>query len=179
MSIYVNRVLNMKHIKVIGFDMDHTLVRYHTDKFEELVFDITIEKLMKDHNYPSIIKKFKFDFEKAIRGLIIDKDNGNVLKVSLYSKIKQSFHGSKNLSYKDQLELYGSENIDLREDRYLSVDTAFSIAFVVIYSQLVDLKDITPELELPTYAEIANDVLNCVDIAHRDGSIKEVVKANL
>ena len=179
MSIYVNRVLNMKHIKVIGFDMDHTLVRYHTDKFEQLVFDITISKLLEDHQYPSIIKKFNFDFEKAIRGLVIDKENGNTLKVSLYSKIKTSFHGSKILNYKEQLKLYGSENIDLREDRYLSVDTAFSIAFVVIYSQLVDLKDKNPDLALPTYNEMANDVLHCVDIAHRDGSIKEEVKANL
>ncbi len=179
MSIYVNRVLNMKHIKVIGFDMDHTLVRYHTEEFEKLVFDITIEKLINDHKYPTVVKKFKFDFEKAIRGLIIDKDNGNVLKVSLYSKIKHSYHGSKVFSYKDQMELYGSQNIDLREDRYLSVDTAFSIAFVVIYSQLVDLKDASNDIELPTYGEMASDVLNCVDIAHRDGSIKEVVKANL
>jgi HAD superfamily 5'-nucleotidase-like hydrolase len=169
----------MKHIKVIGFDMDHTLVRYHTDKFEQLVFNITINKLINDHGYPEEIKKFKFEFDKAIRGLIIDKDNGNTLKVSLYSKIKNSFHGSKVLSYKDQLKLYGSENIDLREDRYLSVDTAFSIAFVVIYAQLVDLKDSTPNLNLPTYNEIADDILNCVDIAHRDGSIKEEVKQNL
>ncbi len=179
MSIYVNRVLNMKHIKVIGFDMDHTLVRYNTDKFEQLVFNITIDKLLKDHNYPEEIKKFKFDFDKAIRGLVIDKDHGNTLKVSLYSKIKNSFHGSKPLSYKEQLKLYGSENIDLREDRFLSVDTAFSIAFVIIYAQLVDLKDKNPNLELPQYAEMANDVLNCVDIAHRDGTIKEEVKANL
>ena len=169
----------MKHIKVIGFDMDHTLVRYHTDKFEELVFDITINKLINDHNYPEEIKKFKFEFDKAIRGLIIDKDNGNTLKVSLYSKIKTSYHGSKVLSYKEQLKLYGSENIDLREDRYLSVDTAFSIAFVVIYSQLIDMKDRGANDSLPTYKEIADDVLNCVDIAHRDGSIKEEVKANL
>ena len=43
MSIYVNRILNMKQIKVIGFDMDHTLVRYYSDKFEELTFNVAIK----------------------------------------------------------------------------------------------------------------------------------------
>ena len=44
MSIFVNRMLNMKHIKVIGFDMDHTLVRYHSDRFEELTFKESLKK---------------------------------------------------------------------------------------------------------------------------------------
>lgn len=179
MSIYVNRILNMKHIKVIGFDMDHTLVRYHSDKFEELTFNITIQKLLDDYQYPKAINEFKFEFNKAIRGLIIDKMNGNILKVSLYNKIKNSYHGTKPLNYKEQLKLYGSSSVDVRDDQYLTVDTTFSIAFVVIFSQLVDLKDNNPDLELPSYSEMAKHALDCVDIAHRDGSIKEEVKANL
>lgn len=179
MSIYVNRILNMKHIKVIGFDMDHTLVRYHSDKFEELTFNITIDKMIKDLNYPEVIRNFKFEFNKAIRGLIIDKEHGNILKVSLYNKIKNSYHGTKPLNYKDQIKIYGSSSIDLRDDKYLSVDTTFSIGFVVVFSQLIDLKDNNPDLNLPTYAELAKDALHCVDIAHRDGTLKEEVKRNL
>ena len=44
MSVYVNRVLNMKKIKAVGFDMDHTLVEYHTENFEELVHQETLKK---------------------------------------------------------------------------------------------------------------------------------------
>ena len=179
MSIYVNRILNMKHIKVIGFDMDHTLVRYFSDRFEELTFNITIDKLIKDYQYPKEIKKFKFEFNKAIRGLVIDKENGNILKISLYNKIKHSYHGSRSLNYKEQLKLYGSSSVDIRDPQYLSVDTTFSIAFVIIFSQLVDLKDKNPGLNLPSYAEMANDALDAVDIAHRDDSIKTVVMKNL
>ena len=39
MSVYVNRTLNMKKIKAIGFDMDYTLVRYKTEAFEKFVFE--------------------------------------------------------------------------------------------------------------------------------------------
>lgn len=179
MTIYVNRILNMKQIKVIGFDMDHTLVRYYSDKFEELTFNVAIKKLLEDHNLPEEIKSFKFDFNKAIRGLVIDTENGNILKVSLYNKIKNAFHGTKELSYRDQVRDYGASSVDLRDSKFMSIDTTFSIALTIIYSQLVDLKDLKPELELGSYAELAAQVLDAVDIAHRDGSLKEEVKANL
>ncbi|MCT4641120.1 MAG: HAD-IG family 5'-nucleotidase [Bacteriovoracaceae bacterium] len=179
MAIYVNRVLNMKQIKVIGFDMDHTLVRYHSDTFEELTFNEAIKKLKNDLDYPVDIDHFSFNFKDAIRGLVVDKENGNILKVSLYNKIKNSYHGSKKLNYKEQQKTYLGSSIDLGDPRYLSVDTNFSIAFTIIFSQLVDLKDKKPQLELPSYAELADHALYAVDIAHRDGSLKEEVKANL
>lgn len=178
MGIYVNRVLNMKHIKAIGFDMDHTLVRYYSDKFEKLTFDVSVEKLINDHGYPKEIKNFEFDFNQAIRGLVLDKINGNLLKVSLYNKIKQAYHGTKELSYKDRYRIYAGENVDLGSNQYLSVDTNFSIAHSNLFAQLVDLKDKNPDL-LPTYNEIAEDVTTAVDIAHRDGSLKSEVKNNL
>ena len=168
----------MKQIKVIGFDMDHTLVRYHSDVFEALTFEKTIKKL-SELNYPDHIKKFKFDFSKAIRGLVVDKENGNILKVSLYNKIKNSYHGPRKLSYKEQRKTYKGSSIDISDSIYLSVDTNFSIAFTIVFSELVKLKDENPDLELPSYAEMAEDVLHAVDMAHRDGSLKDEVKANL
>lgn len=179
MSIFVNRVLNMKKIKVIGFDMDHTLVRYHSDKFEELTFNESIKKLIEHKNYPEQIKEFTFDFNKAIRGLVIDKENGNLLKVSLYNKIKTAYHGQRPLGHKEQKRLYYGASIDLSDSNYSSIDTTFSIAFAIMFSQLVDLKDSNPELNLPTYKELADDVLYAVDVVHRDGSLKETVKKNL
>ena len=179
MSIYVNRVLNMKHIKVIGFDMDHTLVRYHSDRFEELTFHESIKKLIEDKGYPNLIEDFSFDFQRAIRGLIVDKVNGNILKVSLYNKIKSAYHGTKELSYKQQTKIYQGSSVDLNDPHYMSIDTTFSIAHTILFSQLVDLKDEKPELELPEYANMADDVREAVDIAHRDGSLKTAVKANL
>lgn len=168
----------MKHIKAIGFDMDHTLVRYHSDKFEELTFNVSLDKLIKDHDYPEEIKKFTFDFDKAIRGLVLDKMNGNLLKVSLYNKIKQAYHGTKELNYKERYRIYAGSNVDLSSDQYLSIDTHFSIAHSNLFAQLVDLKDKNPDL-LPAYNEIAEDVTTAVDIAHRDGSLKDAVKANV
>lgn len=169
----------MKHIKAIGFDMDHTLVKYHSDKFEELAFNQALKILIRDKAYPKEINKCKFDFNKAVRGLIMDKDNGNVLKVSLYNKIKNAYHGPKELSYKQQRKLYKGASVDISESRYMSLDTYFSIACTVLFSQLVGMKDANPSLDLPSYSDLANDIIFAVDIAHRDGSLKSAVKNNL
>jgi HAD superfamily 5'-nucleotidase-like hydrolase len=48
----------------------------------------------------------------------------------------------------------------------------------VLFAQIVDLKDQFPT-RFPEYAQIADDVLDALDEAHRDGSLKEVVKNNL
>ena len=42
-KVYVNRTLNLKKIKYLGLDMDHTLVRYNSENFERLSHSIIIE----------------------------------------------------------------------------------------------------------------------------------------
>ena len=96
MSVYVNRVLNMKKIKAIGFDMDHTLVEYHTENFEELVHQETLKKLVSNLDYPKDCLKLKFDFHLVIQGLVIDKKRGNILKLSRFGKVKRLFTAYQN-----------------------------------------------------------------------------------
>lgn len=55
-KVYVNRILNMKKIKLIGLDMDHTLIRYNSENFESLVYQLVKEQLVEVKNYPEQIK---------------------------------------------------------------------------------------------------------------------------
>lgn len=159
---------------MIGLDMDHTLVRYHTKKFESLVFDFAIKELIQYKQYPDIIKKCQFNFEDAIRGLIIDSQNGNILKLSRYGLIKQCRHGTQLLSHQEQKAFYRSTYVDLNDHNYLAVDTAFSIALCVLFGELVDLKDAHPNL-LPSYRQIAIDTIDAVDKAHARGEMKDFI----
>ena len=177
-KVFVNRILNMKKIKYIGLDMDHTLIRYNTKNFESLVYDVIIDKLVLTKNYPQAIREFTFDFDEAIRGLIIDSKNGNILKLSRYGAIRESHHGTRPIDYSEQKLIYRSIYVDLKDANYMVVDTSFSIAFCVLYAQLVDFKDEHPD-SLPSYAEIAVDVLNSVDKAHSDGTLKSPISQNL
>ncbi len=178
-KVFVNRTLNLKRIKCLGFDMDHTLVRYKSANFEELAHNIMLKKLVSDRGYPDSILKLKFKFDRAIRGLVIDKKRGNVLKLSRHSAIRVSYHGLDPIDYSTQKKLYKSTYIDLRDSAYDTVDTTFSIAFAGLFMLLVDLKDKNPTLPLPDYQRIAEDLTLALDRGHRDGSIKDQVRAHL
>lgn len=180
MGIYVNRTLNMKQIAAIGFDMDYTLVRYNSEAFEEMTYKEIIKKLIEQKKYPSVLNSLNFKFDLAIRGLVIDKPHGNILKLSTYSKVKHAFHGLSEIDFKTQQKVYQGLVIDLNDsDRYAIVDTTFSISYCVLYMQMVDLKDKHPELNLPDYSTLENDILDGLDISHRDGSLKGQVKKNV
>ncbi|MCP0913719.1 MULTISPECIES: HAD-IG family 5'-nucleotidase [Legionella] len=170
-KVFVNRILNMKKIKFIGLDMDHTLIRYKTENFEALVYQLVIDNLINSKKYPENIRSFKFNFKDAIRGLVVDSKNGNILKLSRYAAIRQSYHGTQAIQFSDQKQFYRSIYVDLGDPNYMAIDTSFSIAFCVLYSQLIDYKDQYPH-ELPSYNVIALDVLNSVDEVHAEGTLK-------
>ena len=141
MGIYINRTLNMKRIKAIGFDMDYTIVRYNSEAFESFTYTSVIEKLITEKSYPKDIKKLKFDFNLVIQGLVIDRKRGNILKVSRFGKVKSATHGTKLMDYQTQQKIYSNRVIDLNDVNIQSLDTSFSISNGVLFGQLVDLKD--------------------------------------
>ncbi len=178
-KVFVNRTLNLKKIKFIGLDMDHTLIRYNIEAFERLSYSKIIEKLMKRRNYPQSLKNLVFDYNFAIRGLVIDRHKGNLLKLNRYTAIRASYHGLKPIDFKTHQKLYRSTYIDLSSPNFMTVDTFFSISLAVLFAQLVDLKDTDKGNVYPDYAQIADDVLASLDESHRDGSLKDEVKSNL
>lgn len=177
-KVYVNRTLNLKRIRYIGLDMDHTLIRYFSEEFESLSHSIMKEKLIKNRNYPEAVRALTFDYNLAIRGLAIDRTKGNLLKLNRHSAIRASYHGLTALDFKTQQKMYKSTYIDLSDKEYLAVDTTFSLSLATLISQVVELKKKDPNA-YPDFAVIADDVLYVLDEAHRDGSLKDVVKENL
>jgi HAD superfamily 5'-nucleotidase-like hydrolase len=168
----------MKKIKMIGLDMDHTLIRYNSENFETLVYQLTKERLIELKHYPEEIKNLEFNYHDAIRGLVIDSKNGNILKLSRYGAIRQSYHGTKLISFNDQQKIYRSIYVDLSDPNYMAIDTAFSIAFCVLYGQMIDFKELFPD-RMPNYPTIALDVQYCVDKVHSDGSLKNIISKKL
>lgn len=178
-KVYVNRTLNLKRINYIGLDMDHTLIRYHSQNFEALAHAVMLEKLVKEKGYPNSILDLKFSFDRAIRGLVIDKHRGNVLKLSRYGAIRVSYHGLQNLDFNYQKKVYKSSYIDMSDPDYDKVDTSFSIAFAGLFMQLIELKKTSERNSLPDFITISNDLNEVLDRGHRDGSLKSVVRSRL
>lgn len=177
-KVYCTRTLNLKRIRYIGLDMDHTLIRYHSEEFEKLSHSVMKEKLVKNRNYPESVRALQFDYNLAIRGLVVDRKKGNLLKLNRHSAIRASHHGLSPLDFKTQQKTYKSTYIDLGDSDYMAVDTSFSISLATLFAQIVELKKLDPGA-YPDFAVIADDVLFALDEAHRDGSLKETVKKDL
>lgn len=178
-QVFCNRTLNMKRINYIGLDMDHTLVRYKSENFEGLAHKVMREKLVEKKGYPASIMQLKFEYNRAIRGLVIDKAKGNLLKLSRHTAIRTSYHGQKQIDYNQQNRIYKSTYIDLKDKNFDKVDTSFSIAFATLFAQLVDLKDSTESGSLPDYMTIADHLNEVLDHAHRDGALKDQVRKDV
>ncbi|MBH47780.1 MAG: 5'-nucleotidase [Halobacteriovorax sp.] len=174
MSVYVNRILNLKKIKAIGFDMDYTLVRYNTEEFERLTHQKSLAKLIELKNYPKEIGLLSFEFNRVIQGLVIDKKKGHLLKVSRFGKVKHAVFGEEPLAYKEQDRIYRNRVIDLNDTNIQSLDTSFSISNGVLFGQLVELKK--KGLALPDFETIATDIREAIDLCHADGTLKDIVR---
>ncbi|CAL5221480.1 g3680 [Coccomyxa viridis] len=180
--IFCNRSLNMQHIKSIGFDMDYTLSQYRPETFEVLAYNLTVEKLVKNFHYPKDLLDFEFDHKYMMRGLIIDKKRGNILKMDRHKYVKVAFHGFKKLSREERLATYAlqRERMEFDEPDFALIDTLFSLAEAHLFMQLIELQDAHPE-RLPagkSCADIYRDVRAAVDLCHRDGSLKREVAEN-
>ncbi len=178
-KVFANRTLNLRKIKYIGFDMDHTLVRYKAVNFEKLTHQVALKKLIANYGYPKQIHSLPFDYERVIRGLVLDLKNGNLLKLNQFAGIRTSYHGQKKIDYNLQKRFYKSTYIDLADTDYAAIDTAFSVAAAHLFAQLVDLKEGECRDTLPSFKEMNNDIITCIDEAHSDGTLKDEVKNNL
>lgn len=177
MGIFINRTLNMKRIKAIGFDMDYTIVRYNTEAFEQFTHSAVIKKLVSEKKYPEEILKLGFDFKRVIQGLVIDKKKGNLLKVSRFGKVKSSYHGLHPIDFKEQQKMYGNGVIDLSDAHIQSLDTNFSVSNGVLYAQLVELKK--KGLPFPDFETLADEIKEILDLCHSDGTLKNEVRNNI
>ncbi|HPT46316.1 MAG TPA: HAD-IG family 5'-nucleotidase [Candidatus Rifleibacterium sp.] len=175
-KIFVNRTLNMNTIKLIGFDMDYTLVTYNVPAFEAKAYEILKEKLIRDYKYPEDIKSFEFNKDFIIRGLVIDTENGDFLKVNRYGFVRVAAHGSRFYSFEEQKEKFGPNSIDLLDARYYIVHTLFSQAEGCMYAQLVDYYD--SNNHKISYRKLFTEVRKCLNDAHQEEELKGDVVSN-
>lgn len=178
--IFVNRNLKMQSVRLIGFDMDHTLAVYRPRVFERLAFECAREKLVSKHGYPDEVRSFEYDHDFVIRGLVVDKATGNILKMDRHHYVTRVFHGTRVLPKGDRKTLYQGRKIPLSSGQYASLDTLFSLPEISLYGQMVDLADrrLAATGEAPDYHQIYDHVRDAVDQSHADGSIKSVIQAD-
>ena len=176
--VFVNRNLKLSNIRAIGFDLDHTLAHYDPVPVEELAFDLTKQKLVSAKQYPKEILDLKYDPSFVIRGLVVDKKRGNLLKMDYFNFVSRGHHGLRELKPEERERAYRSSRIRLSHENYSSVDTLFHLPEVYLFLCVVELLERAGRKHTD-YTRVYDDVREMIDEAHRDGSLKSVITANL
>ena len=177
-SVFVNRTLNMRQIQAIGFDMDHTLVQYNIPNFENTTHQMIIQKLITEKKYPSVISNCKFNMNQITRGLVIDTQRGNVLKVSRYRSIRMGYHGETQIEHKELQNIYPTKYIHFGIDHphFSFVESHYSLALTLLYMQIVELKK--KYLKIPSYPQIFSDIHSVISDIHNHSLVKQKVIEN-
>src|SRR5690606_7772789 len=131
-----NRNLRMGTIDWIGFDMDYTLAIYRQEAMDALSIRLTAERLVQ-RGYPEYLKDLDFDPRFPIRGLLIDKERGNILKMDRHKVVNLGFHGTKKLDRSSLDVLYKHEKLRPESPRFHWIDTLFALCEVTSYAALI------------------------------------------
>ncbi len=174
-KVYCNRTLNLRSIKAIGYDMDYTLIHYHVEEWEDRAYRYLKQEFL-DRNWP--VEKLEFQPDMVCRGLVIDTENGNLLKANRFGFVKKAMHGTKLLDFEIQRSLYSQTIIDLAESRWVFLNTLFSLSEGCMYAQLVDLLDQRKIPEVLGYKDLYNRVRFFLEAAHLEGRLKSEIMAD-
>jgi 5'-nucleotidase len=170
--VFCNRNLRMNGIAWVGFDMDYTLAIYNQKEMDELSIRATIEKLIA-RGYPEFIRSIPYSTEFAVRGLLIDKRLGHVLKMNRYKLVTKGYHGLRELGKDELRQLYHSKKVRPATPRFHWIDTLYALSEATLYAALVEA--MTQRRMSIDYAKTFNDIREGIDEAHRDGTILETV----
>jgi len=174
-GIYCNRTLNLRSIKAIGYDMDYTLIHYRVQAWERRAYEHLQRRLMSE-GWP--VGELAFEQDLVIRGLILDTQLGNLLKVNRFGYVKRAFHGTQLLDFEEQRRVYARTIVDLSEPRWVFLNTLFSLSEGCMYAQLVDLLDQRRLPEVLGYTDLYRRVKIGLDAAHMEGELKAEIMAD-
>jgi HAD superfamily 5'-nucleotidase-like hydrolase len=167
----------MASIEWVGFDMDYTLAIYRQEEMDNLSIQATLGKLVT-RGYPEeVLRAIKHPIDFPIRGLLIDKRFGHILKMDRFKVVQKGYHGLRQLSKDEIRALYQQKKIRPTTARYHWIDTLYALSEATLYTGIVDALE---ERGLAVdYARLFTDIRECIDEAHRDGTILDEVMSDL
>jgi HAD superfamily 5'-nucleotidase-like hydrolase len=168
-GIFCNRTLNLRSIRAVGYDMDYTLVHYREDEWERRAYEHTRRRL-GDRGWP--VDQLRFDPEAVTRGLVLDLELGNVVKANRFGYVIRAAHGTRLLDFDELRRTYARTMVDLSEDRFVFLNTLFSLSEAALYAQLVDRHDAGGISGVLGYPALHREVRSALDGAHMEGALK-------
>lgn len=175
--IFTNRRIKLSRIQAIGFDMDYTLAQYNVEALDQTIMDRVLKVLTKEHGYPDCILDIKLEPQFAIRGLVLDTELGNVLKMDKFRYVSLAYHGLQPLESSVRAKLYNSSRIHFQSGRYKSIDTLFALLETYLLAAIIELLE-NQRGQKVVYPELYGHIRSAIDVCHSDGSLKQEIRNN-
>ena len=173
--VFANRTLKMDSIRAVGYDMDYTLTQYKAEAFEEFAFFHASGRLA-GLGWP--VENLSYDPSSTTRGLVVDQELGNLVKATRFGWVIRARHGRRFLDQDEIRSAYLGTHVDLSEDRYVLLNSLFSLSEANLFTQGVELLDAGLLPGGGGYREVFAEVVESVNGVHRDGSLKKGVLAD-
>nr|XP_022293186.1 5'-nucleotidase domain-containing protein 1-like isoform X1 [Crassostrea virginica] len=138
----------------IGFDLDHTLAKYKLVDLMNLAYDSLCESLVKKGYNPKIKDDLGTHKDFICKGLFLDSEKGNILKLSHDGKILRCSHGTRMMKKDELTSNYGEdlhwehfkEAIDQvkslgKDMKYRFFENYFDIPALICCAHIVDILD--------------------------------------
>jgi 5'-nucleotidase len=175
--VFVNRLLDFRHITAIGLDLDHTLAIYNDQVFNELAFRETVEYLISSRGYPSSIAAETYDNSLVIRGLYADRENGVLLKPDACGTILSARSPEGWMTPETICAVYDGETMDPGDKRYHGVNSPFDLPVALLYHAVLSAIS-TPGQTRSDCGRVLEDVRQMLDESHTHGRLKSRIVGN-
>jgi len=177
-QVFCNRDLNMRKLEAVGFDMDYTLAQYKQEALDALSVRKTLERLVSERGYSDDLLGIEPRPEFAIRGLVLDTERGNIFKIDRHRHVGKVYHGFRELS-REERHGYRQTSIRFNRERFVLIDTLFALPEAFLYAALVDFLETREPDRSHDWRSVYDDIRYCIDLAHRDNSIKREILEDL
>ena len=167
--IFCNRNIRLDQIDWVGFDLDYTLAVYDQPKMDQLTIRAALPKLVA-RGYPASLCDVAYILDFPVRGLVVDRKLGNVLKMDCHKYVKRAYHGLTELSYEQRRASYHGTRIRAKgTSRFHFIDTLYALSEVTLFACGVQhMEALGMSVD---YTRWFTDIRDSVDISHQDGTI--------
>ncbi|KAI5625508.1 5'-nucleotidase domain-containing protein 1, partial [Silurus asotus] len=153
---------SLEECDVIGFDLDHTLCRYHLKETCMLIYESFARYLVEHKGYDKdLLQVTPETWDFCFKGLVVDLEVGNLIKLAEDGSVLRATHGTRNLSTEEIVKHYGPKrewkhfnNLNTtftRSAKYYFYDNYFDLPGALLCARVVDMldkkgKEVTPDL---------------------------------
>uniref|UniRef100_A0A674KEH8 5'-nucleotidase domain-containing protein 1 n=1 Tax=Terrapene triunguis TaxID=2587831 RepID=A0A674KEH8_9SAUR len=182
----MTRPFSLAECDALGFDLDHTLCRYNSPETARLIYDSFARYLVTEKGYDKellTVTPESWDF--CCKGLALDLEDGNFLKLAGDGTILRASHGTKSMTPEEILEIYGrrewkhpvpngiqtpNKSILPCITKYYCYDNYFDLPGALLCARIVDCLD---KHDRQTKYNFWKDVIAAIQHNYKTSAFKE------